>query len=98
VDTYLRSVVQYCVDTLAENCQCLGSSSDCETIQPTYSPLLEEHGDRSQSDAAQHGLRLEQRSGSHELQLNRRPGRAICQVWEVFGYRALFEHRLRFDL
>ena len=58
----------------------------------SYSPLLKEHSHSSQSNATQHGLRLEERSNSYELQLDGRPGRAIGQMREVFGYRALLEH------
>ena len=67
-------------------------------VEAAYSPLLEEHGHGSQSDATQHGLGLEERSNSDELQLDGRPSRAVGQVREVFGNRALLEHRLRLNL
>ena len=60
--------------------------------EASYSPLLEEHSHSSQRDTTQHGLRLEERSNSYELQLDGRPGRAIGQMREVFGYRALLEN------
>ena len=62
------------------------------------SPLLEEHGDGGETDAAKHGLGLEERGDSNELKLDDGERRPVCEMREVLGHGALLEQRLSLDL